>query len=217
MCAGGTPAGVWRWTRGGSATRCWWGCGPGWRPRRVRGGSSMWCWTRPAPRGRCRRGGCWTPRRSMTRWPPRTLSRCCAARSARRSPRRTRRASGRGCGRCCAETTTTPRAARLCATGRTPRRAGRWWQSSPRTPRRCLRRCGAGPSAPTRPTRPSCWPPFRARTSRRAPTTRCASRAASLRTGSYPPQTPTPATAARAPREASTATRATSRWTPTLS
>ena len=81
----------------------------------------------------------------------------------------------------------------------------------------CLRRCGAGPSAPTRPTRPSCWPPFRARTSRRAPTTRCASRAASLRTGSYPPQTPTPATAARAPREASTATRATSRWTPTLS
>ena len=82
---------------------------------------------------------------------------------------------GRGCGRCCAETTTTPRAARLCATGRTPRRARRWWQSSPRMPRRCLRRCGAGLSAPTRPTRPSCWPPFRARTSRRAPTTRCAS------------------------------------------
>ena len=32
-------------------------------------------------RGRCLRGGCWTPRRSMTRWPLRTLSRCCAARS----------------------------------------------------------------------------------------------------------------------------------------
>ena len=45
---------------GGSATRCWWGCGPGWRPLGSRGGSSTRCWTRPARRGRCLSGGCWT-------------------------------------------------------------------------------------------------------------------------------------------------------------
>ena len=114
-------------------------------------------------------------------------------------------------GRCCAETTTTPRAARLCATGRTPRRAGRWWQSSPRTPRRCLRRCGAGPSAAD--AADGVDAELLAAVSGQdleagPPTTRCASRAVSLGTGSYPPQTPTPDTAARAPREASTATRA---------
>ena len=147
-------------TAGGSATRCWWGCGPGWRRLRSRGGSLTRCWPRPARRGRCLSGGCWTLCRYMTRWRPRTPRRCCSARSAPCSPRPQTRRSG-WTRRCAA---TTPRAPSPAATGTTPGLDRSWWTVSGRTRPRCSPRSRAAGCAARSARPPSCWPRWPART-----------------------------------------------------
>ena len=160
ICVGVSRAGASTSTAGGSATRCWWGCGPGWRPLSSRGGSSTRCWSRRVRRGRCLSGGCWTLCRYMTRWRPRTPQRCCTARSAPCSPRPQTRRSG-WARRCAA---TTPQAPRRTATGTTPGPDRNWWTVSARTRPRCSPRSRAANSTARSARPPSCWPRWPART-----------------------------------------------------
>lgn len=54
----------------GSRTRCWSTCASGCAAPSARTGCSRWPWVRRARRAWSGAAGCWTPPRSMTRWPP---------------------------------------------------------------------------------------------------------------------------------------------------
>jgi Transposase domain (DUF772). len=58
-----------------SPIRCWWTCGPVWTVRTARTGFSRRGWKQPRRRGWWGAAGCWTRRRSTTRWRPWTRSR----------------------------------------------------------------------------------------------------------------------------------------------
>src|SRR5271169_3373219 len=75
-------AGGWTSITRGSCIRSWWTGGRGWPGPRSRTGFSRRPW-RPRERpGWWAGGGCWIPRRCMTRWPRWTRSRWSVRRSA---------------------------------------------------------------------------------------------------------------------------------------